>query len=169
MLCYLIIQLCICCWVSYECLDFLSLQFCNLNKFTEVYLTWSNLECALLWAMLCRNFLLQNCAHERNFVCVKMRRRISPYVLCISVVFLCFLKQLQFRVLLVLSVDGFGQHEPVLQSCMLMRVYTSSFPSKEFIWTLTWKYQRFVGWAAFSNLLNCCWRAESAGRWTFAV
>jgi len=74
-----------------------------------------------------------------------------------------FLKQLQFTVLFLLSVGVFWQRGPILQTCALTRVHTPSFPSKGFIWVLTGKCQRSVGWVACSNLVNSYWKAESEG------
>lgn len=68
---------------------FFPLQFCNLNKSIEVYLTWSNPECVLLWAVFLRNFLLQFCIHKSSLLCVKMRGRIIPYAPLTAVDFLC--------------------------------------------------------------------------------
>lgn len=112
-----------------------------------------------------RNFLLRKCVRKSNSIRGKTEKRISPYRLCVSVVFLrLFLKQLRFTALLVLWVGVFWLCGLILQTRARIHVHTPSFPSKDFIWTLTWKRQRSRGWAAFCNLINSYWRAESAAR-----
>lgn len=147
---------------------FFPLQFCNLNKSIEVYLTWSNQKCVLLWAVFLRNFLLQFCIHKSSLLCVKMRGRIIPYAPLTAVDFLCLcLKQLLSTMLLVLSVGVFWQRGPILQTRAHVCAWLQF--SKEFICTVTWKCQRSVGWALFSNLVNSYWRAESAGPAVFMI
>lgn len=144
---------------------FLSLQFHNLKKSTEVYLTWSNLGCVLLWAVLFEKLpSAKNHIGAKQFLWCKDGKRISPYTLFWSSSFVCFLNQPQLRCNWCFQWVYFDSLD---LRCKLPHSHVCTPPvflPKGCIWTAAPTYQRSVGWAVFSNPESSYWRVESAGQ-----